>query len=105
MMPDWVALVPGFTADVLGLLPGMLDTNDPASAREQLDRNYQHGGGWRPLPGCSLMANGYLSYPGDPLFRPLAMCMLRDEMIVCYEYSFVAIIQPSDWSFEVSRMD
>jgi hypothetical protein len=36
-------LEPGVTLQTLGALPDMLDANDPAPAREQLDRGYQRG--------------------------------------------------------------
>ena len=35
----------------LGMLPYFIDPNDPRPAREQLDANYQHGGGWVPSRG------------------------------------------------------
>jgi hypothetical protein len=45
-----------------------------------------------------------LHYPGDPPFKPIAMMVLRDETILIYDYSIVAIVQP-DGSFEACRMD
>jgi hypothetical protein len=102
---DWVALHPSMKADMLGLLPGMLDEHDPRPAREQLNANYQHGGGWRPFYGFTLNTDDLsLSYPGDPPMRALAVTMLRDEMIVFSECSWVTIIQP-DGTFETCRMD
>lgn len=92
------------TLDHLGLIPGMLDENDPAPAREQLDAAYQHGGGWRPFPGFKLRSDNSIKYPGDPPYPPLAVSALRDELIIIYEHGWVAIIQP-DRSFEVCRMD
>jgi hypothetical protein len=103
-MPMWIALRHEVTAEHLGLLPGMLDDDDPAPAREQLDRAYQHGGGWRPFVGHTLQDDFSLSYPGDPPTLPLAMTRLRDEIVVLCEHSWVVIIQP-DKSFEVCRMD
>jgi hypothetical protein len=88
----------------LGLIEVMLDDDDPRPAREQLDANYQHGGGWQPLRLFKLLDNGCLQYPGDPLFRPLAEARLRDELIRFYEHEVVAIIQP-DGCFEAARMD
>jgi len=103
-MTTWLAVDPRIGPEHLGLLPGMLSERDPRPAREQLDANYQHGGGWQPFPGFKLHRDNSLSYPGDPPTKPLAMTMLRDELIVFYQYSWVAIIQP-DRSFEVCRMD
>lgn len=103
-MPMWIALHAEVTAEHLGLLPGMLDEDDPAPAREQLDRAYQHGGGWQPFVGHTLQDDLSLQYPGDPPTRAIAMTRLRDETIVLYQHSWVAIIQP-DRSYEICRMD
>lgn len=86
---------------VAGLLPEMADPNDPRPAREQFAENYV--GGWRPFVGFTLTEAG-IEYPGDPVVPPLAEARLRDERIVLYRYSWVAIIQP-DGSYEISRMD
>lgn len=91
-------------ADYVGLIPGFLDNHDPRPAAQQLDANYQHGGGWRPMDGFTLDSDCVLHYPGDPPFRPIALIALRQEQILIYEYAFVCIVQP-DGSFAVSRMD
>jgi hypothetical protein len=104
MIPQWRMLHPRMTEEHLGLLPAMLDTLDPASAREQLHRGYSHGGGWRPFKGCKLNDDNSLSYPGDPDTMPMAQAQLGDELIVFYQHAWVAVIQP-DRSYEVCRMD
>jgi hypothetical protein len=93
-----------FLADMVGLIPSFIDLDDPAPAREQLDRNYAFGGGWRPMPNFELTPQNTLLYPGDPPMRPLAQAKLRDELILIYESGWVAVIQP-DRNFEVCRMD
>lgn len=104
-IPEWELLVPGMTEDHLGLLPFMLDENDPASAREQFDRNYQHGGGWRSSSlRFQLTEDDWLLYSPDPPLPPVARTRLRQESIVLYPHAWVAIIQP-DRSFEACRMD
>jgi hypothetical protein len=95
-------LAESITPEWLGLLPLFLDDADPRPAREQFAANYI--GGWEPVPGVTALADGSLSYPGDPLLRPLAQTRLRDEVIRVFEASFVSITQP-DGSFEVARMD
>lgn len=104
--PDmiWVMLAEGMTTEHLGLLPGMLDPNDPRPAKEQFNENYQHGGGWHSQPGFKLLDSGWIKYPGDPPFCMVAFTMLRDEIIALYEHDYVAIVQP-DGSFEICRMD
>ena len=103
-MIDWELLHPHFHPADLGLIPGMLDDEDPRSAREQFDANYQHGGGWLPMEGMTLGEGLVMRYPGDPPYYPLAQAWLRDELIVFYPFAFVAIIQ-ADHSFEVCRLD
>jgi hypothetical protein len=98
-----IARHPGVTFDHVGHLPDMLSPDNPERARIQLDNGYRHGGGWQPMSGLTLDADDRLKYPGDPWLVPLAEMALRDERIVVYEHSIVAIIQP-DRSFEAARM-
>lgn len=102
VMPVWTMLHPEMTMGHLGYLPPRLDLNDPSPAKEQLGR--QQPGGWFPFHGPVLRDDNSLKCPGDPPLRPLAQTRLRDELIVFYDHSWVAIIQP-DRSFEVARMD
>jgi len=98
---------PRATREHLGLIPYMLNPDDPRIAKEQFDASYAHGG-WHPQPGFELKPNDdlqYLQYPDDPPLKPLAEIHWgRDERVLIYEYGYVAIIQP-DGSFEVCRMD
>ena len=102
-MMEWHMRHPEMRPDTLGLIPLFLSESDPRPAREQLDEHYQHGGGWRPIPGFSMSAEA-LHYPEDPPFALLAESKLRDETIRFYDCSWVAIVQP-DGTFEVCRMD
>ncbi len=95
---------PDVTAEHLGLIPFMLDPDDPRPAREQFNQEYQHGGGWRPFKGFILLEDNSLKYPDDPPLHPIAEIRLRQEQILIYEFGWVAIIQ-LDRSFEVCRMD
>jgi hypothetical protein len=113
-------LNPAMTEAHLGIIPMFCHDDDPRPAREQIDENYQHGGGWSPMRGFTLkdalsaldkrsppylMAKHLeLHYPEDEPFKPLAVAAFRDETIVFYQYSVVAIFQP-DYSFEVGRLD
>jgi hypothetical protein len=100
----WIGRHPDFRPDMLGFLPLMFSAADPRSAREQVDDNYAHGGGFRAFHGFTMLPNGDLSYPGDPPARLLAETKLRDETIRLFEHAWVAIIQP-DGTWEVCRMD
>lgn len=102
--PAWEGLHPDMTLEHLGLLPGWLDLDDPRPAKDQFNSNYAHGGGWRPMGGFKLHADNSLHYPGDPPLIPLAQCQFRNELIVFYEHSWVAIIH-QDRYFEACRMD
>lgn len=94
---------PRATVDMLGLIPDFLSTDNPRSAREQIDANYRHGGGWRPFKGFKMTARG-IEYPGDPPMPLLAEASLRNETIRIYDCAWVAIVQP-DGTYEIARLD
>ena len=104
MKTDWTQKHPQAKLEMLGFLPAFLSDNDSRTAREQLDANYSHGGGWQPLPRFKMLQNGNIQYPEDPPRRLLFETKLRDEIIRFYEDAWVAVVQP-DGSFEVCRMD
>lgn len=91
-----------------GLLPLIISDRDPRPVKDQIEDRYAHGGGYRPLNGFKLKRPAtsvlYLHYPGDPPFYEVARTQVRDELVVLFDSSFVAIIQP-DGSFAVTRMD
>jgi hypothetical protein len=102
-MITWVLLHPKMTPEHLGYIPQWLDDNDPRDARAQLNSGYVFGG-WSPMDGFKLTETNCLTYPGDPPLVPLAMTMLRDELICFYDHSWIAVIQ-QDRTFEACRMD
>lgn len=104
MPPVWEFLHPKMTLEHLGMLPEFLNENNPQSAKEQIDGNYRHGGGWHSMKGFKLGEDNSLSYPGDPPMSPVASTRLRDELILLYPHAWIAIIQP-DRSFDVARID
>jgi hypothetical protein len=103
-MMTWYAKHPQVTMDMLGFIPSFLNEEDKRPAKEQIDSNYSHGGGWSAFHGFTMLPNGNLSYPGDPEVLLLAETKLRDETIRFYEHSWLCIIQP-DGSFEIARVD
>lgn len=94
----------GVTFDHLGFIPLFFSEFYETPAREQLDQNYQHGGGWRPLQGWTAAEDGTIKYPGDERLRPIAEARLREERILIYPHSWVQIRQ-KDGSFEIGRVD
>ena len=97
-------LHPRCTMDHVGMIPLWLSETNPESANKQLNAAYSHGGGWNSFYGFTLTKDNGLAYSGDPTLKPIAEMKLRDELILMYEHSWVAIIQPNR-SFEVCRMD
>lgn len=98
---------PRMTEDDLGFLPHFFSQADLRPAKEQLNENYAHGGGWHPYGEGKWkldLVTHKLHYPGDPPMKVLAEAKLRDELILFYNYAIVAIVQP-DGSFEVARID
>lgn len=100
----WIFRHPGMSLNALGFIPHFLNERNSKSAREQIDDNYRHGGGWRSFKGFTMLPNGNLSYPGDPVVQMLAETKLRDEVIRFYEHSWIAIVQ-SDGSYDIARID
>lgn len=103
-MMTWVIREP-YTGEALGLIPSFLSEDDPRPAAEQFNERYVSG--WKPMPGFTLETDGKLirlRYPGDPPFRPIAVTMLRDEIVWLFEHEIVLIMKP-DKSFEAARMD
>jgi hypothetical protein len=92
------------TRSALGFIPQMLSVKDPRPAKEQLHEAYAHGGGWHPFTGFSLEEDNTLTYLDDPPLYPLAKARLRDELIILYDYAWVAIIQPNR-EFEVGWIE
>ena len=101
-----VTMLHSVPLELVGFIPDMLSEDDPRSAREQLDANYKHGGGWQRFIGHTLIPeDGFtLCYPGDPPMHPIALIRLRRERIVIYPHAWVLILQ-DDNTFEVARMD
>lgn len=99
----WTLKHPQATTAMLGYIPSFLNENDPRPAREQIDANYRHGGGWSPFKGHT-MVEGALEYPNDPPMVLLAETRLRDEIIRVYDASWVAVVQ-ADGGYEVARLD
>jgi hypothetical protein len=95
--------------DEVGFIPDMLSNDDPRPAREQLDANYQHGGGWRKFDGFEMMPDYSIKYPGDEPIPLLAYTVLhastdKPEIVRVYRHSWVMILQ-ADGSYEIARMD
>lgn len=99
-----IPLHPRVTMDHIGDIPFWLSETNPRTAAQQLDAAYQHGGGWSPFVGFTLADDNSLHFPDDPPLVPIAAMQMREELILMYAHSIVAIIQP-DRSFEVCRMD
>jgi hypothetical protein len=95
---------PAKAAEALGPIPTWLDEDDPRKAAEQLDENYQHGGGWDPFIGFQLQKDGGIKYPGDPKLMPIAAIRFRAEIVVIFPMAWVMILQ-KDGTFEICRMD
>lgn len=103
MITEWELLHPQMTLAHLGYLQNFLSTASPATAVEQIDRMYSHGGGWQPMSDWK-MAGDTIQYPGDPPLSPIARTRLRDEEILLYPSSWVCVRQP-DGAFEIARVD
>lgn len=104
MAMTWIIMQP-MSPEVLGFLPSFFNEDDPRSAKEQLDTNYAHGGGWRKFDGFTMSRDKTaLHYPGDPPFMLIAVSHLRDETLLFYDHEWLVIMQP-DGTWEAARVD
>jgi len=91
-----------------GYILDWLDPHDPTPAKEQIDRNYQHGGGWRDFPGFTVKGGDgnkfTLHYPGDPPQREISRLYFGEELVVLFEHSIVMIVQ-ADGSHVIAHID
>lgn len=101
----WESSSPGVDFRQFLILIGFLDELDPKSAREQLDAGYAPHGGWIPFHGFVMTADARLLYEGDPPLPWMLRATLREETVYVYEYGWVAVVNESDDTFEVARMD
>jgi hypothetical protein len=106
MTMSWITASPE-SWEACGLIPHFLDADDPRPAAEQINDRYDHGGGWRPLPGFTLRPDLWLCYPEDPPLEPLAMTILpaSAETVVIYPAGFVVILQRTDRTWQAARLD
>ena len=93
--------------NVVGFIPQFISEHDERPAKEQINEAYAHGGGWHSFKGFELIYKGdhlELQYPDDPPMQELSRAEFRDELLVFFESSWLAIIQ-KDGSFDVARLD
>jgi hypothetical protein len=100
----WTSTDPRVTPEYLGLIPEFLSVYDPRPAKEQINENYQHGGGWRDFKGFTVNPDNSLQYPGDPPMKLLIEGKLRDETLRLYDASWFSITD-SNGNFSVCRLD
>lgn len=108
----WALLHPRATAEHLGHLVEFLAVSDPRPVREQINERYAHGGGWRPSNPKYWRVSAdqqRLTYDGkgeepDEHFGVIASCLVREELVILFENSWVGIFQ-KDGTFEIARMD
>jgi len=88
--------------------------SDERTAEDQLADRYAHGGGYAPFDGFTLSDWGWdawadgsmatMIYAGDPPVTEVSRAALRDQTLILFEHSWLAIIE-KDGSFTVTRVD
>ena len=95
----------GHSIEELGFLPQMLDGAIDTPVAEQINNNYQHGGGWRSFTGFIYSpTDRSIRYTGDPKLYPIAHARINNETVLVYPYSWVLVLQ-EDGSFDIARID
>jgi hypothetical protein len=99
----------GLNYDSLGHIPSFLHIDDERPAKEQIDANYQHGGGWREantdghwklIPERKQLQG----HPDDEPYNLIASCWVGDDQVHLYDSAWCAIVH-ADGSMSVARLD
>ena len=90
-----------------GYLPAIISEADPLPVAEQMAEKYI--GGWNPFAGFTLhnaevTHKAFLTYPGDPDLQEVSRTTIRDELVILFQYSWLAVVQ-KDGSYVISRAD
>lgn len=75
-----------------GYIVGMIHPNNDEPLWKQIDRNYQHGGGWRPQDKWSFEERDgvmYAQYPGDPELEEIDRLRIGDETLHLFPHSYI----------------
>ena len=102
----WQLLNPRMTMEHLGYIP-MIVSPSGEPLKEQIQRNYAHGGGWSSAGFQEMVfdpSDCSAKYPGDPKMLPLAVFHNGDERLYFYNYAIVAVVD-ADGVAEFSRMN
>ncbi len=102
----------GCTREHLGFIPEILaDADDGISARDRINGNYAHGGGWSPFGSTNWKRtidtepNMELIYDGDERYKILATITLdTGETCRFFECQWM-MLEVIGGGFEISRMD
>jgi hypothetical protein len=91
------------TPEFVGAIPSWINAKDPTHLKDQINRNYAHGGGWHDFGGfkASLDEDLYMNikYPGDPALREVARGMVyregfkRMDIVLMFPHSWVAVLE------------
>jgi hypothetical protein len=95
------------TYDALGWIPQFLHTDDDRPAKEQIDANYQHGGGWHEANEdghWKITENGLQGDPDDPPYKMVASCRVGADEVMLFDSGWCAITHP-DGTMNVARLD
>lgn len=96
--------------EVWGIIPDFYSLKDERGLVEQIDENYQHGGGWSDFTGFRLdfdesdPMRSTLTYYGDPAYRCNGWFKFRHETAMIFQSSWFVVRQPSG-SWRVARID
>ncbi len=97
----------GHDIEEVGFVPMFLDINDERPAAEQIDANYQHGGGWNPMEKWTFdRKTKMIKYPGDEPLESFAVALPnKNETVIMYPHSFMLIYNKVNKTYEVGRVD
>ena len=101
--------------DAVGLIPAFFDPSDARDAREQIEDNYAHGGGWRPHPTpehwtfdpqtLTVTYDDKDPYEEPEQYHALASAKLPNgQAIIVFQSAWLLVVDP-DGKWQIARVD
>ena len=86
----------------MGVIPLFIADHDKPAAKQIAE---YYIGGWSPMDGWEMLANGCVKYSGDQPLSPAAQLVKLDGEIVRFYPGAWISIQQENGDFEIARID
>lgn len=97
-MIEFKALHSKYSQEMAGYIPFYFNEDDPRDTLEQLSEGYASTAGAPPSEFFNkkrvhkMEADGSLKYPGDPVQRPIAKFLFREDVLYQYDCEMSSLV-------------